>query len=58
MFESGGNLSFWWIDVAATAFAMGSLLLVVHRRDFRPIIINAIVWAIMGSVIGAMFSCC
>jgi hypothetical protein len=53
MFESGDNPSFWWIDVAVTAFVVGSLLLVEHRRDFRPII-NAVVWAIVGLIIGAM----
>jgi uncharacterized membrane protein YeaQ/YmgE (transglycosylase-associated protein family) len=55
MFESDGNPSLWWIDVAVTAFAVGSLLLVEHRRDLRPII-NAIIWAIVGSIVGSMFN--
>ncbi len=54
MFESGGNSSLWWIDVAVTAFAASSLLLVEHRRDFIPVI-NAIVWSIVGFIVGWMF---
>ena len=54
MFDSTDALA-WWAVAIVTAFGVGGLVLVLHRRDFGRIV-AAIVWVILGWVVGSMLS--